>query len=197
MGSCTILGQLLGLDLHREPSRLRAAALSCKPAERCWRLARVLALQHCQHVMVGMCAGAMAPLGSSELPGQVVALVRGKLRAAPVLRTKWALLARDLLALLTGLRTGVMLDYAAMQPAVLLELVDGVAQLAVMGALRAAYISHRVKPPLQRRPCHSSEVMGGSPCRVLLIATLRRITNMLADKVTAPAMLPSTVCRLV
>ena len=137
--------------------------------------------------MVGMCAGAMAPLGSSELPGQVVALVRGKLRAAPALRTKWALLARDLLALLTGLRTGVMLDYAAMQPAVLLELVGAVAQLAATGALRAAYISHCLDSSLQGRPCHSSEVMGGSTCRMLLIATLWCTAYMLEDEVAAPA----------
>ena len=143
-------------------------AQCCKAAERCWRLVRAEALQHCQHVMAGMCAGAMAPLGSSELPGQVVALVRGKLSAAPALRTKWALLARDLLALLTGLRTGVMLDYAAVQPAVLLELVEGITQLAATGALRAAYTSRCLGPPLQRRPCHSSEVMRGFPCRMLL-----------------------------
>ena len=30
-----------------------------------------------------------------------------------------------------------------------------------------------------------------------VVAMLRRITDMLADKVTALAMLPSTVCRLV
>ena len=86
--------------------------------------------------MLHGCAGAMAAPGGSGLPGQVVALVRGQLRAAPALRTKWALLARDLLALLTGLRAGVMLDYAAVQPAVLLQLVDGAAQLAATGALR-------------------------------------------------------------
>ena len=138
----------------------------------------------------------MAPLGSSELPGQVVALVRSKLRAAPALRTKWAVLARDLLALLTGLRTGVMLDYAAVQPEMLLELVEGVAQLAATGALRAACISHCLDPPLQWRPCHFSEVMGGSPCHMLLIATLRRIACMLEDEVSTPAMLLGIVCRL-
>ena len=99
----------------------------------------------------------MSTPGSSGLPGRVVALVRGKLQAAPALRTKWAVLARDLLALATGLRTGVMLDYAAMQPTVLLQLVDGIAQLAATGGMRAACILPCHDGPPPEALCNFSE----------------------------------------
>ena len=70
----------------------------------------------------------MAPTGS-DLPRLIVEAVREKAGAVRALRTKWALLARDLLALATGIRTAVMLDYVALQPEVLLDLVGRVAEL--------------------------------------------------------------------
>lgn len=78
--------------------------------------------------------GAMA-CPSSGLPQKVVDAVREKAASVRALRTKWALLARDLLALLTGLRTAVMLDYVAIRPEVVLDLVRGVAGLHSSGML--------------------------------------------------------------
>ena len=64
-----------------------------------------------------------------DLPQLIVEAVRKKAGTVRALRTKWALLARDLLALATGIRAAVMLDYAALQPQVLLDLVARVAEL--------------------------------------------------------------------
>ncbi|CAL5224938.1 g7707 [Coccomyxa viridis] len=65
--------------------------------------------------------------GGADLPQLIVEAVREKARTVRALRTKWALLARDLLALATGMRTAVMLDYVALQPEALLDLVGTVA----------------------------------------------------------------------
>ena len=70
----------------------------------------------------------MAPTGS-DLPRLIVEAVREKAGEVRALRTKWALLARDLLAVVTGVRTAVMLDYVTLQPEVLLHLVGTVAKL--------------------------------------------------------------------
>ncbi len=70
----------------------------------------------------------MASVGA-DLPQLIVEAVRESARAVRALRTKWALLARDLLALATGMRTAVMLDYVALQPEVLLDLVWRVAEV--------------------------------------------------------------------
>ena len=70
----------------------------------------------------------MAAVGA-DLPQLIVEAVREKARTVRALRTKWALLARDLLALATGMRTAVMLDYAALQPEVVQDLVRRVAEL--------------------------------------------------------------------
>ncbi len=65
--------------------------------------------------------------GGADLPQLIVEAVREKARTVRALRTKWALLARDLLALATGMRTAAMLDYVALQPEALLDLVGTVA----------------------------------------------------------------------
>ena len=53
---------------------------------------------------------------AAELPGQVVGAVRWAAGSCPALRRVWAVLSRDLLALLTGLRPAVMLDYITGAP---------------------------------------------------------------------------------
>ena len=70
----------------------------------------------------------MAPM-QSDLPRLIVEAVRERVGAVRALRTKWALLARDLLALATGVRFAVMLDYITLQPEILLGLVQRVAGL--------------------------------------------------------------------
>lgn len=56
------------------------------------------------------------PSWAEELPGRVVDAVRRAAAGCPALRRVWALLSRDLLALLTGLRPAVMLDYITGAP---------------------------------------------------------------------------------
>lgn len=70
----------------------------------------------------------MTPV-SSDLPRLIVDAVHEKARLVRALRTKWALLARDLLALVTGMRTAAMLDYVALQPEVLLHLLGIIADI--------------------------------------------------------------------
>lgn len=74
-----------------------------------------------------------------DLPAVIVGAVRKKAATVRALRSKWALLARDLLALATGMRTGVMLDYVALQPEVLLELVNELSAWSSTG-------EHRCEP---------------------------------------------------
>ena len=80
----------------------------------------------------------MAP-ADRGLPAVIVGAVRKKAATVRALRSKWALLARDLLALATGIRTGVMLDYVALQPEVLLELVKELSAWSSTG-------EHRCEP---------------------------------------------------
>ena len=70
----------------------------------------------------------MTPV-SSNLSRLIVDAVHEKARLVRALRTKWALLARDLLALVTGMRTAAMLDYVALQPEVLLHLLGIIADI--------------------------------------------------------------------
>ena len=68
----------------------------------------------------GLAARARAPAEAhsspAELCARVVGAVRAAARAERPLRRVWALLSRDLLALLCGARTAVMLDYVPVSP---------------------------------------------------------------------------------
>ena len=62
---------------------------------------------------------ALAAEGNSspdELCAHIVGAVRAAARAERPLRRVWALLSRDLLALLSGVRPAVMLDYVSVSP---------------------------------------------------------------------------------
>ena len=98
---------------------------------------------HCRpHIWAPCRAPALCMAAADrDLPAAIVGAVREKAATVRALRSKWALLARDMLALATGMRTGVMLDYVALQPGVLLELVKELSAWCSTG-------EHRCRPLL-------------------------------------------------
>ncbi len=89
---------------------------------------------------------------AQELPGRAVCAVRRAAAGCPALRRAWAALSHDLLALLTGLRPAIMLDYITHVPEqTLCSLVQEVASLVPRPPGTVGALSHVSTIPAHSR----------------------------------------------